>query len=128
MLARDMLAAGWAKAYHPAAAVVHSHDYPPRQLLRRSFDEGARTARGARATAAMRWPLARSVVQRHVRDDLALARAEGAGWRCWRRGRSRITPRDGLGAALGVARGPHAPPGPRRFLSLEGRDGFEPQC
>src|SRR5205823_2255558 len=29
LLATDMLAAGYAKAYMPAAAVVHSHDEPP---------------------------------------------------------------------------------------------------
>ena len=38
-LARDMLASAHAKAYHPDAAVIHSHDYPPIQLFRRSFDE-----------------------------------------------------------------------------------------
>ncbi|WP_272474711.1 glycosyltransferase [Baekduia alba] len=37
--ARAMLAAGWAKAYVPAAAVLHAHDYPPAQFARRYFDE-----------------------------------------------------------------------------------------
>ena len=36
---RAMLAAGWAKAYAPAAAVLHAHDYPPAQFARRYFDE-----------------------------------------------------------------------------------------
>lgn len=40
------LAAGWAKAYVPAAAVLHAHDYPPVQFMRRYFDE----YRGLRAT------------------------------------------------------------------------------
>jgi glycosyltransferase involved in cell wall biosynthesis len=37
--ARAMLAAGWAKAYVPGAAVLHAHDYPPVQFARRYFDE-----------------------------------------------------------------------------------------
>jgi glycosyltransferase involved in cell wall biosynthesis len=36
---RAMLAAGWAKAYMPDAAVLHAHDYPPVQFARRYFDE-----------------------------------------------------------------------------------------
>ena len=38
-LALDLLRAGFAKAYVPEAAVIHSHDYSAVQLLRRSFDE-----------------------------------------------------------------------------------------
>jgi len=41
-----MLAAGWAKAYVPEAAVLHAHDYPPTEFMRRYFDE----YRGLRAT------------------------------------------------------------------------------
>ena len=36
---RAMLAAGWAKAFHPGAAVLHAHDYPPVAFMRRYFDE-----------------------------------------------------------------------------------------
>jgi glycosyltransferase involved in cell wall biosynthesis len=43
-LALDMLFAGYAKAYVPAAAVVHSHDYRPRKWLARSFDEARAVA------------------------------------------------------------------------------------
>jgi GT2 family glycosyltransferase len=39
VLAIDMLRAGYAKAYVPSAAVVHSHEYTAAQWLRRSFDE-----------------------------------------------------------------------------------------
>ena len=35
----DLLAAGWVKVYQPAAAVLHAHDYPPRDFMRRYFDE-----------------------------------------------------------------------------------------
>jgi rhamnosyltransferase len=38
-LALDMMRAGYAKAYVPAAAVFHSHAYTTGQQLRRSFDE-----------------------------------------------------------------------------------------
>jgi O-antigen biosynthesis protein len=36
---RAMLAAGWEKVFHPGAAVLHAHDYPPAQFMRRYFDE-----------------------------------------------------------------------------------------
>ncbi len=39
LLAQDMLRAGFAKVYVPAAAVIHSHEYSPWQWMRRSFDE-----------------------------------------------------------------------------------------
>jgi glycosyltransferase involved in cell wall biosynthesis len=38
-LALDMLRAGFAKAYLPDAAVIHSHDYSSWNWFRRSFDE-----------------------------------------------------------------------------------------
>jgi O-antigen biosynthesis protein len=37
--ARDLFAAGWVKAYHPDAAVLHAHDYGWAQFMRRYFDE-----------------------------------------------------------------------------------------
>ena len=130
MLARDMLGAGWAKAYHPAAAVIHSHDYPPRRLLRRSFDEaralrevaGQSSHGGVRSVAL--------VVQREVRDDVALLRREGAP----SRRRLALLPRSlahhaarTVGAALG-SRAERIPVRVREALSLEGRGGFDPQC
>lgn len=44
----DLLAAGWRKAYAPAAGVLHAHDYGPVGFARRWFDEyrGLRTATG----------------------------------------------------------------------------------
>jgi glycosyltransferase involved in cell wall biosynthesis len=38
-LARAMLVAGYAKAYEPGAAVIHSHDYGALEQFRRTFDE-----------------------------------------------------------------------------------------
>ena len=39
MLGREMIEAGYAKVFHPGAAVYHSHAYPPLSFLRRYFDE-----------------------------------------------------------------------------------------
>jgi glycosyltransferase involved in cell wall biosynthesis len=43
VLAHDMLRAGFAKAYVPDAAVIHSHEYSGWGWLRRSFDESRAT-------------------------------------------------------------------------------------
>jgi GT2 family glycosyltransferase len=61
VLAIDMLRAGYAKAYVPEAAVVHSHAYTPTQQLRRCFDEwrGLRHVYGWREPAAPRHVLSR---------------------------------------------------------------------
>ena len=130
MLARDMLSAGWAKAYHPAAAVIHSHDYSPLELLRRSFDESRalREVHGHRAHGGPgRIAL---VVQREVRDDLGLVRREGLPVSR----RAALLPRSvihqtarALGATLG-SRADRIPARARRILSLERRGGFDPQC
>ena len=39
LLGRELIEAGYAKVYHPGAAVIHSHDYPPVTFFRRYFDE-----------------------------------------------------------------------------------------
>jgi glycosyltransferase involved in cell wall biosynthesis len=128
MLARDMLSAGWAKAYHPAAAVIHSHDYPPGRLLRRSFDE-SRALAEVHAHRAHGGPRRLGlVVQRHVRDDLAYARPEGfsAGAVLAARSLAYHAART-VGATLG-SRADRLPPRVRALLSLERRGGFDPQC
>jgi len=38
-LGKDVIAAGLVKAYAPAAAVIHSHSYPPRRYFARMYDE-----------------------------------------------------------------------------------------
>ena len=110
MLARDMLSAGWAKAYHPAAAVIHSHEYPLRKLVQRSFDEGRGMleVNGFRGHSLATWPL---VVQRAVRDDAAMGRAEGA-----------AGPRP-LGRVAGPPRRPRARRRPRRARRPHPRPG-----
>ncbi len=70
-LARDMLAAGFAKAYVPEAAVYHSHDLPPLKAFRRYFEDFRALARvnGHREPLTPRYVLAR------IRNDVAADRA-----------------------------------------------------
>ena len=127
MLARDMLSAGWAKAYHPAAAVIHSHEYPLRELVQRSFDEG----RGMLEVNGFRGPCARHLAAGRAAGG-ARRRRHGA-----RRGRGRRRAlwaaslahhgARALGGALG-GRADRIPARARRFLSLEGHDGFDTQA
>lgn len=62
LLAHDMLRAGFAKVFVPAAAVVHSHDYRLIDRARRSFDE----ARALEEIYDWREPLAPGVVARNL--------------------------------------------------------------
>ena len=39
MWGRDVIEAGYKKIYHPKAAVIHSHNYPTNEFLKRFFDE-----------------------------------------------------------------------------------------
>jgi glycosyltransferase involved in cell wall biosynthesis len=72
-----MLAAGWAKVYHPAAAVHHAHDYGPVTFMRRYFDE----YRGLRETIGHVEPISArglaGTVRRQVRGDRAWMREHG---------------------------------------------------
>jgi glycosyltransferase involved in cell wall biosynthesis len=122
-LARDMLAAGYAKAYQPEAAVIHSHDYRPAELFRRSFDEWRALAE-IHALRAPVSPVRMGLsLQREVRDDLGLVRAEGAhGLRLarWTAASLRHHALRSVGAALG-SRAERLPASLRRLGSLEGR-------
>jgi glycosyltransferase involved in cell wall biosynthesis len=71
LLARDMLAAGLAKAYEPDAAVVHSHDAPPLRALRRYFAD----FRALAAANGHREPLAPRAIAARIRNDVAADRA-----------------------------------------------------
>jgi glycosyltransferase involved in cell wall biosynthesis len=65
----DLLAAGWSKVYHPLAAVLHAHDYPPVEFMRRYFDEyrGLREAKGH--VEAFNWSESSAHVKRAVGAD-----------------------------------------------------------
>lgn len=122
--ARDMLAAGWSKAYHPGAAVLHAHDYGPVTFMRRYFDE----YRGLRQTIGHVEP------RPGVRSTSRLVRAQVAGDRRWLRERgaaraelARWTARSAVHwtgrsvfSALG-SRHDRLPPAVERAISLEGR-------
>lgn len=119
------LDAGWAKAYVPAAAVLHAHDYPPADFARRYFDE----YRGLRETIGHVEHLGLRSTTRTVRDLVA-------GDRAWMRAQgypprelARWTARSGLHhasrqvfAALG-SRAHAMPPAVQKRLSLEGTVG-----
>ena len=130
VLAIDMLRAGYAKAYVPDAAVLHSHAYAPTRELRRCFDEW----RGLREVYGWREPASPVHVARKLRGELGLAAARAGPSE---RVRIRIhihirAPRDARRCSPVTmscaspercwARAPiGCPQGMRRILSLEGR-------
>jgi glycosyltransferase involved in cell wall biosynthesis len=125
-LAIDMLRAGYAKAYVPAAAVLHSHEYSASEQLRRSFDEW----RGLREVYGWREPAAPDYLLRQLRGELGAARRELARTRAPATRRcttlaavSRHNVVRQLGALLG-SRADLLAPSVRRRLSLERRAGF----
>ena len=128
VLAIDMLRAGYAKAFVPAAAVIHSHSYTTTEQLRRCFDEW----RGLREVYGWREPAAPTRLITQLRGELAFARDELIG---------RDVPRSRRGAMLAAiarhhvvcragallgSRADKLPAQVRRVLSLDGRSGFEP--
>jgi rhamnosyltransferase len=120
LLAREMLAAGFAKVFVPDAAVIHSHDYPPLGVLRRAFDEwrGLREVHGIGAPAS---PLRVALsVQRNVRDDLAEVGGSLGRRARWAPASVLFHLLQALGAVLGT-RSARLPSALRRRLSLEGR-------
>lgn len=111
-LALDMLRAGYAKAYVSGAGVIHSHEYPPAQLLRRCFDEW----RGLREVYGYVEPLSLAALRRNVIGPVrAMPTAEAARHHAVRY----------AGAVLG-SRADRLPPAARRGLSLERRSSFVP--
>jgi glycosyltransferase involved in cell wall biosynthesis len=128
VLAIDMLRAGYAKAYVPAAAVLHSHDYAAHEELRRCFDEW----RGLFEVYGWRESASPAHLARRIRGELGHARRElraaGVGGRRQRAtllaiGRHNVV--RGAGAVLG-SRADLLPPFVRRGLSLEHRSSVVP--
>ncbi len=122
--ARDLFQAGWLKAHHPGAAVLHAHDYPWSGFMRRYFDE----YRGLHETTGHVEPIGVRSTARDVRDqvarDRAFVRAEGAGGGERALWTARSAAHHGgrrVFSALG-SRADRLPPPARRALSLEGRD------
>ena len=128
LLALDMLDAGFAKVFRPRAAVIHSHDYPPRELFGRFFDEfrALREVYGHVEEVGPRHSLA--TIRRRVTGDRAFMRREGLAGRALNRGTLHSLAYHCLrvaGAALG-SRADRIPPGLRMRLSREGRASFDP--
>jgi glycosyltransferase involved in cell wall biosynthesis len=126
VLAIDMLRAGYAKAFVPGAAVLHSHDYTITEELRRSFDEW----RALREVYGWREPASPGYLVRQLRGRVGQARRElaVAGAPAARR-RATLAAVSGhhvarlTGAVLG-SRADLLPAGVRRRLSLERHAGF----
>jgi glycosyltransferase involved in cell wall biosynthesis len=123
--ARDAMAAGWRKAFVPAAGALHAHDYPFAEFMRRYFDE----YRGLRETIGHVEPLGPARLAHNVRAqvgrDLGYMRAQGvsgparAAW-------SLRSARHHAGRAIASALGSRHERMPQRVaqrLSLEGRGG-----
>ena len=128
LLGREMIEAGFAKVYHPGARVLHSHDYPPAQFLRRYFDE----------FRSLREVLDHVEVAHPVYTPLTIRGLVGHDERWLRRhgveGRALVRPLASslrhhairqTGAIVGT-RADRVPRRLRRALSLEGRDSFTP--
>jgi rhamnosyltransferase len=127
-LAIDMLRAGYAKAFVPDAAVLHSHAYTTTQLLRRCFDEW----RGLREVYGWREPASPAHLAGQLRGALGLARREliarGASRRCRCATLLAVSRHHVVrlaGALLG-SRADRLPAAVRKRLSLEGRASFQP--
>jgi rhamnosyltransferase len=128
VLAIDMLRAGYAKAFVPGAAVIHSHAYTTSQQLRRSFDEW----RGLREVYGWREPASPGHLLSRLRGAVGQARVSLTGEGASPAGRSRTLAAVAVhqlaslcGALLG-SRADRLPAALRRRLSLEGRAGFSP--
>jgi hypothetical protein len=127
-LALDMLRAGYAKAFLPDAAVVHSHEYGVLPQFRRSFDEW----RGLREVYGFVQPaeFARTLltVQSDVRADVRNLRGHGLPARVAAREAARSLRHWSVRAAGAVmgSRADRLPPAVRRWCSLVGVESFEP--
>jgi glycosyltransferase involved in cell wall biosynthesis/GT2 family glycosyltransferase len=120
----DLLAAGWAKVYHPGAAVLHAHDYGAVEFMRRYFDE----YRGLRESTGHVEPFAPLGAARQVAGAVGADRRWMAEREMSSAERTRWTARSAvhhggrrLFSALG-SRAERVPAPLRRRLSLEGRD------
>jgi O-antigen biosynthesis protein len=128
LLGREMIEAGYAKVFHPRAAVIHSHDYPPGQFLRRYFDE-FRSLREVLDHVEVAHPVYTPLTIRGlVGHDKRWLQRQGVHGRALVRPLAVSARHHGirqLGAIVG-SRADRVPRPLRRALSLEGRDSFTP--
>ena len=115
-----MLEAGWAKVYHPGAAVQHAHDYRPVEFMKRYFDE----YRGLREASGHVEPLRPLDAARELARDARWLRAQGLPPEQRVRWLARSAVHHSgrrVASALG-SRAERLPASVQRTLSLEGRD------
>jgi glycosyltransferase involved in cell wall biosynthesis/SAM-dependent methyltransferase len=128
LLGRELIEADYAKVFQPDAVVLHSHHFPPRQFLRRYFDEyrGLREVLGHREPAKPRHIV--RTVRALTREDRQWLERQGVNGADMRRALNfsrRHHSARLVGAALG-SRADRLPSWTRRRLSLEGRATFTP--
>jgi glycosyltransferase involved in cell wall biosynthesis len=128
LLGREMIEAGLAKVFHPRARVLHSHDYPPAQFLRRYFDE-FRSLREVLDHVEPAHPVATPrAIKGLLGRDRRWLREQGV------EGRALVRPlvvslrhhAIRQAGAIAGTRADRIRPRLRRALSLEGRDTFTP--
>lgn len=128
VLAIDMLRAGYAKAFVPGAAVLHSHEYTTLEQLRRCFDEW----RGLREVYGWIEPAAPAHVVRKLRGEIGAGRRElvvAAAPKAHVLATLAELTRHHVVRLVGALLGSRAgalPSWARRRLSLERRAGFAP--
>ena len=130
LLGRELIEAGYAKVFHPDAAVLHSHDFPPAAFFRRYFDE-FRSLREVldhvEPAGVLRTQYA---IRGLVRADQRWLTANGV------HGRALVRPLATsarhhtirMAGAIVGSRADRLQAGLRRRLSLEGRDSFVPSA
>ncbi|MSW52129.1 MAG: glycosyltransferase [Actinobacteria bacterium] len=122
LLAIDLLRAGHARAFVPAAAVVHSHDYPFGERFRRLFDEfrALHEVYGLRSSAAPREVL--GTVRLQTARDRAWALAHGASRGAADRATlaSFVHHTERAAAAVAGTRADRLPPRVRQWCSRDG--------
>jgi glycosyltransferase involved in cell wall biosynthesis len=128
LLGREMIEAGFAKVFHPDARVLHSHDYPPAQFLRRYFDE-FRSLREVLDHVEPAHPLRTPLTVRGLaRNDERWLREQGVAGAELARAVATSYRHHAIrqtGAIVGT-RADRLPRTLRRLLSLDGRDSFTP--
>jgi glycosyltransferase involved in cell wall biosynthesis/SAM-dependent methyltransferase len=126
--AREMAEHGWRRAYQPAAAVLHAHDYSPVGFMRRYFDE----YRGLRETSGH---VERIGVRSTIRDVRGLVSADRGwmreqGWPARRRatatGRSLFHHSTRKLSAAAGSQAHRLPAAVQRTISLEGQGSAGP--
>ena len=128
LLGREMIEAGFAKVFHPGARVLHSHDYPPGQFLRRYFDEFRSLREVLDHVEEARPVRTAQTIRGLVGHDRRWLRRQGVHGRALVRPLAVSARHHAIRQAGAIAgtRADRLPARARRLLSLEGRGSFTP--